>query len=557
MAGTETRFCANCGERISVRSRFCPSCGARQEDFLVSDPEVEAESGAVPDPPAAEELRAQEAEPDPPAAPDPPAPAPPRAGEPRAIPEPAAAEELRAHEAEPAAVPDPPAAEELRAQEAEPPAAEELRAQPPRTEPLRERIGRVDPQAGELSELLVGHLAVPGVVAAGLAALAAAGAVLVAGLIIALATPDASILGLVGRGGGVVSEAFRQAVSTLLAPVIDTGPLSSASGRIAPMIFVAIPIGAVALATRWQLHRTEGARPAARIAWAAVVGLPFGLLMLAFAVLGGSSDVANVSPSAGSAFGLGLLWGVVGGALGAATALPLEGAADGRRVPALAGRVLTASTATLRPLGALLLACSALGLVGWIVQVGADVDEVRAGRSTAAALVEESLFVGEHGVHLAALASGARFTADANGALGLPFPVDKASDVPGRDGGLRIFSYTDAMPAYVFLPALVLLFGLLILAALYAGFAAARAVGAATPVLGAAWGAVTGPAWAIAMSILISLAGGLFHGDADGGSVFGLFLLLGALLGAGGGALAVADAREPAPRPAASAPDAG
>ena len=48
------------------------------------------------------------------------------------------------------------------------------------------------------------------------------------------------------------------------------------------------------------------------------------------------------------------------------------------------------------------------------------------------------------------------------------------------------------------------------------------------------------------MSILISLAGGLFHGDADGGSVFGLFLLLGALLGAGDGVLAVTDARVPA-----------
>jgi len=554
MAGTETRFCPNCGERISVRSRFCPSCGARQEDFLVSDPGVEPL--AVPAPPAAEELRAEEAEPEP---------------EPAAVPDPSATEELRAEEAEPepepAAVPEPPAAEELRAQEAEPephappdraapqpPRAEQAaRAQVPRTEPLRERIGRVDPQAGELSELLVGHLAVPGVVAAGLAALAAAGAVLVAGLIIALATPDASILGLVGRGGGVVSEAFRQAVSTLLAPVLDTGPLSSASGRVAPMIFVAIPIGAVALATRWQLHRTEGAPPAARIAWAAVVGLPFGLLMLAFAVLGGSSDAANVSPSAASAFGLGLLWGVVGGALGAATALPLEGAADGGRVPAPVSRVLTASTATLRPLGALLIACAALGLVGWIVQVGADVDEVRSGRSTATALIEESLFVGEHGVHLAALASGARFTADASGALGLPFPVDQAGDVPGRDGGLRIFSYTDAMPAYVFLPALVLLFALLILAALYAGFAAARAVGAVTPVLGAAWGAITGPAWAIAMSILISLAGGLFHGDADGGSVFGLFLLLGALLGAAGGVLAVTDAREPADLPARAA----
>jgi hypothetical protein len=532
MAGTETRYCANCGERISVRSRFCPSCGARQEDFLVSDPE--------PAPMAAAEPRAPESPAPESPAPEPPAPEPP-APEPPA-PEPAAAEELRAEEAEPE--PEPPPAPD-------PPAAEA-----PRAEPLRERIGRVDPQAGELSELLMGRLAVPGVVAAGLAALAAAGAVLVAGLIIALATPDASILGLVGRDGSLISEAFRQAVSTLLAPVIDTGPLTSASGRLAPMIFVAIPIGAVALATRWQLHRTEGAGPAARIAWAAVVGLPFGLLMLAFAVLGGDSDVTNVSPSAGSAFGLGLLWGIVGGAVGAATALPLEGAAEGLKVPRPVRRVLAAAAATLRPLGALLIACSALGLVGWIVQVGADVDQVRAGRSTATALVEESLYVGEHGVHLAALASGARFTADANGALGLPFPVDQAGDVPGRDGGLRIFSYTDAMPAYVFLPALVLLFGLLILAALYAGFAAARAVGAATPALGAAWGAVTGPAWAIAMSILISLAGGLFHGDADGGSVFGLFLLLGAVLGAGGGVLAVNDAREPATRPAASTPDA-
>jgi len=82
-------------------------------------------------------------------------------------------------------------------------------------------------------------------------------------------------------------------------------------------------------------------------------------------------------------------------------------------------------------------------------------------------------------------------------------------------------------------------------------------VDAATPALGAAWGAVTGPAWAIAMSILISLAGGLFHGDADGGSVFGLCLRLGALRGAGGGVLAVNDAREPASRTRAGAPDAG
>jgi hypothetical protein len=476
MAGTDTRYCPNCGERISTRSRFCPSCGARQEDFAVAEA------------PAAE----------PPPPPEPPADEPP---------------------------PPPP---------------------PPRAEPLRERIGRVDPQAGELSELLMGHLAVPGVVAAGLAALAATAAVLVAALIIAVATPDASFLGLVGRDGGILTETFRQAVSTLLAPVIDWGPLSGGSGRLAPMIFAAIPIGAMALATRWQLHRTEGAAPLVRIAWAAVAALPFGLLMLAVAVLGGDSHAIGVSPSAGSAFGLGLLWGVVGAVLGAATVLPLERTDDARRLPAPVRGALTAATAALRALAALLIACSAIGLVGWVVQVGADVDDVRAGRSTATALVEEALFTGEHGVHLAALAAGARFTADAPGALGLPFPVDQAADVPGRDGGFRIFSYSDAMPAYVLLPAIVALMALLILALLYAGFVAARAVDASTTVHGAAWGAITGPAWAIAMSILTSLAGGLLHGDADGGSVFGVFLVFGALLGAGGGAPAVSGATAPA-----------
>jgi hypothetical protein len=520
----DTVYCPNCGERISTRSRFCPSCGARQEDFAVAEPPVEAEAPAG------------EPEPEP-------EPEPPRA-EPEPEPEP---EPLRADE------PPPPPPEPARAAEPDPPRAPEppppraAEPPPPRAaEPLRERIGRVDPQAGELSELLMGHLAVPGVVAAGLAALAATGGVLVAALIIAVATPDASILGVVGRDGGILTETFRQAINTLLAPVIDTGPLSSASGRLAPMIFVAIPIGAMALATRWQLHRTEGAAPMVRVAWAALAGLPFGLLMLAVAVLGGDSVSTGVSPSAGSAFALGLLWGVVGAVLGAATMLPLERPSTGRRLPAPARSALTAATATLRPLAAALIACSVVGLVGWIVQVGANVDDVRAGRTTATALVEESLFVGEHGVHLAALGAGARFTADGTGALGLPFPVDRASDVPGRDGGFRIFSYSDAMPAYVLLPAIVLLMGLLILAMLYAGFAAARAVGASTTIHGAAWGAITGPAWAIAMSILISLAGGLLHGDADGGSVFGVFLLFGALLGAGGGALAVSGATAPA-----------
>src|SRR5689334_21723410 len=197
MAGTDPRHCPNCGERISARSRFCPSCGARQEDFAVgAEPEAAAPEpeAAAPEPEAA--------------APEPP---------PRPAPEPLPPEPEAAAPQPPA--PEPPAPEPLPPE----PGAAAPQPEPARSEPLRERIGRVDPQAGELSELLMGHLAVPGVVAAGLAALIATGIVLVAALVIAVVSPDASIIGLVGRDGrdgGILTETFRQAVNTLLAPVV-------------------------------------------------------------------------------------------------------------------------------------------------------------------------------------------------------------------------------------------------------------------------------------------------------------------------------------------------
>ena len=169
-------------------------------------------------------------------------------------------------------------------------------------------------------------------------------------------------------------------------------------------------------------------------------------------------------------------------------------------------------------------------------------DDVRNGRGAPTALVEEAAFLGEHGIHLTELAAGARFTADAPSALGLPFPVDDPSAVPGEDNSLRIFSYDDALPAYVLLPALVVLIGLVALGALYAGFAAAREVRPGSPATSAAWGAIAGPAWAIAMALLDALAGGVFHGAGDGGSVFAVFLLGGAVLGAAGGALAASGA---------------
>jgi hypothetical protein len=413
-------------------------------------------------------------------------------------------------------------------------------------------VARAGP--AEFSGIVRERLALPGIVAAGIAAAVAAGIVLAAGLIIALITPDSSILGTVGQDASIITEGFRQAVGTLLTPMVDPGLILSGSRRIHPMLLLVIPLATLAFTTRWQLHRTEGAPPLIRFAWATAVAPPFALLMLAFAVIGGESESTNISASAGGAFALGLLWGIVGALIGAATTLPL--AEDARRAPAPARRIVAGVLAALRPLAAVLVTCTAIGLVGWLVQVGADVDDVRADRSAATALVEEAAYAGEHGVNLTALGAGARFRADANGALGLPFPVDDANAVPGDDGAFRIFSYDDQLPAYVLLPGLVILMGLVALGALYAGFAAARAVEAGSLATGAAWGALTGPVWAIAMALLVALAGGLFHGDADDASVFGVFLLGGAILGAAGGALALsgqAPAQSPSPSASSAA----
>lgn len=392
-----------------------------------------------------------------------------------------------------------------------------------------------EPSTAEFVGALKQGLALPGVLGALIAGATAAGVVLVAGLVIAIITPDRSLIGAVGADASLLTETFRQAVGTLLTPMIDTGGLVAASRRIHPLILLAIPLAALAFAVRWQLPRTAGAPPLVRLAWALLVAVPFGLLMCVFAVLGGETESTNVSPSAGNALLLGWLWGLVGALIGAASKLPLRGTLS---LPPVVERVLVAAVAALRPLAVVLLVSTLLALVGWLVQVGADAGAVREGRSAPTALVEEAVYAPEHGIELAALGAGVLFRPDGTtSALGLPFPVSEPNDLPGADGAFRIFAYDAALPAYVFLPVLVLLLGLNALGALYAGFAAARAVGADRPPVAAAWGALTGPVWAVTMALLAVLAGGLVHGDVGDGSLFGIFLLGGALLGAAGGAL--------------------
>jgi zinc-ribbon domain len=285
VASTDTIFCPSCGERISARARFCPSCGARQEDYRIPPPEPAPEEVAAPAEPISPSGLWADG-PDEPAMDErPPAPPRPHDVPPREPPAPARPDDVPPRE--------PPAPRRPHdVPPREPPPRQRPHDVPPR-EPLTERIGRVDPQAGELSGILRERLTLPGMVAAGVAAVIAAGIVLAAGVVLAGITPENSILGVMGRDTGLIQEAFRQAVGTLLAPVVDTGPLLSGSRRLDPLILAAVPIGAVAFATRSQLARTEGAKPLVRLGWATVVAVPFALLMLIFAVIGGSTSTTR------------------------------------------------------------------------------------------------------------------------------------------------------------------------------------------------------------------------------------------------------------------------
>ena len=105
-----------------------------------------------------------------------------------------------------------------------------------------------------------------------------------------------------------------------------------------------------------------------------LVAVPFGLLMLVFAALGGETDFDEHLAVGGNAFALGLLWGALGGLIGAATALPLTAhprvpppapPASPRCWPRCARSPWCSSI------------CTAIALVGWLVQVAADAGGVR------------------------------------------------------------------------------------------------------------------------------------------------------------------------------------
>jgi hypothetical protein len=408
---------------------------------------------------------------------------------------------------------------------------------------------RLGPEAGELAAQLVAQLRTPGVLAVLLSAAYAALAVLAAGFLLAAAFSDDSLIGYVGRDAGIVSEAFRQVVQMLLADVLSIGLFDQQGERLGPAILAAVPIGACAVAAATQASSTEGSSRSIRLAFGAATGIPFALLMLVAALAAGSSG--DVEPSLDGAFGFGLLWGALGGLAG--TAAAIGPGATRAPMPARLRTGLAVVAATLRPLGVLLLVSAAIGLSLVLVQTAAGVGRVVADRSQPVALLENTLYVLEHGLHFAELGALVEFEPPGSlGAFGLPLPVEDVTQVTGGDR-FRIFGYRGVLASFIFVPLLLVGIVLPVLLALYAGFAATRLQGARTPVLGAAWGAIVGPSWALAMGIADAIVGGRVFGSADADSVFATFLLGGTALGAVGGLLAARSGPRAEPLAAAEA----
>jgi len=422
-----------------------------------------------------------------------------------------------------------------------------------------ERIEQITPGAAELAGALAAQARRPGVARPGISALIGAGAMLGVGLLVALLFPGQSAIAFIGLS--LLEEMLDQACAFTLAQFQVPGLDSSL--RFTPAIFVAVPLlgtGVPAYLLAKRADKATGAR--AMVGWGAATGLPFALLMLIVALIVGETEDANgfiFEPSLSGVFFLSLLWGSIGGGAGAALACDRE-----RLRGLLPDRVRAFLQLAWTPLRALLLSLAvtaALGTAAVLVQTIRDAGHIRetdeGTRSVLLASIDSALYAVEHGVHFNELGAGVKFKAPAlSAAGGVPLPVARFEELTGGQdefddldelleadtGTFNIFDYRKALPVWAFIPLLGLI-AIPALFALYGGFSLARTAGARSLGLGAAWGALVGPVWSLAMIVINALINkvvlntGLF-GAADGDSVFTMYLLGGAVLGALGGLLA-------------------
>ena len=421
-------------------------------------------------------------------------------------------------------------------------------------------------QVTEFVQLLRDYSQLPGVRLATLAAAAGAVITLAVGFLLAIAIPDESFAHLGSEeSSDLWPETLFHAARTTLATLELNFDGGSITLRSAPLLFAAVPVAGCALGSYVLSDQTRTMPSRLRYAWAAAVGVPFGLLMLVISLLGGSiSDGGGTfSPSEGSVLVLGVLWGALGGILGTVWVGRSEDDAPGAAVSPWA-QALDVGRETLRPLVLSLLILTVVATALWVTQSVRDAADAREDRSLATALVDDLFFSADFGFRFQGLGEGAEFSLFNDDLLGavltssdlgeedsegeaarfLPIPVS-GSKVSGGlieergfdalDARFRIFDYGNALPAGVFAPLLLVLMVIPAFFALYAGFAVARTRAAARPLEGALWGALVGPAWAVVLALVNALTGDLNFGQVDGDNLFVITLFVGAALGAIGG----------------------
>jgi hypothetical protein len=358
---------------------------------------------------------------------------------------------------------------------------------------------------------------------------------------------EKSLIGSVDTGKGFIDAGFAQMLNFL-----QVG-YGNGVGKLGPALFLIFPVGACAVAAATQARRTLGLAPPVRLASGAGVGLTFGLLMLVPALgsggLGGGLNTAE--PDLIGAVLLGMLWGAIGGLLGTWYVVRTS-LTRGYLTAWLPARLREAGHTVyvaLRPLALLLAVMTILGTATWTVETLLK-SNLRDGNSLPVATIDHAAYAIEHGLHWTELAGLAQFrlTGFAASSSGVPVPVGDVFKIKADSAGnYRLFGFGHAMPVYTFALLLIVLLGSALLLTLSAGFAVARLRQPMTPWAAAAWGCLVGPIWSLTMVILNALVAKEFFGRANGGSVFGTFLLGGLVLGALGGLIGLQAERRRAP----------
>ena len=388
-----------------------------------------------------------------------------------------------------------------------------------------------------------------GLALAGLSALIGAAVCLAFALFLAIVLPETSYLAIVN--GSDLEEALAQVISFSQANLHTSW--SGGEMRTVPVLFALIPMLGVATGVAALAPRTQGMQVRDRVLWAAAAGLPFAALMTVLCLGLGEFRSTRFEPgpfepavrfSADSVMTLSLLWGSLGGVLGMLVGLRRRGEWPSRPLSPSSARLVGAGWAALRPLLLALAVVGLLGTLAWARQVIYDDSySVYPDRSPAVAVGEQIAYGGDHAVNILALGAGAR--EELEGLPALPIEPEDIPDVASErpDQGFSdsyfttygLFDYEGTMPSLLFVLTVVVLIGTPALLALYGGLAVARRVRETRPGRAAAWGALVGPVWALAMVLLTTLARKGLFGDPTGDSVLLAFLLGGAILGAVGG----------------------